>query len=111
MDDHDHRTLTRPAHQRVALGEPGTPSSPATVVRITTAQAARRFRSDLLALTDRLIADLDWVPSGRVMATVAGCRSELARLGVPRDGLLAATEACVRLRMDPPVASPRSISS
>ena len=61
---------------------------------------ARKYRSDLVGVTERLIEDFDWVPAGRVLATVAVCRSELARTGVRGEGLLEATEAMARSRMN-----------
>ena len=59
-------------------------------------------------MTERLIADYDCVPAGRVLAIVALCRSDLYRAGVWGDGLIAATEAMVRGRMDAWVGQDRA---
>src|SRR5690348_18045975 len=74
-----------------------------------TAGEATQIRSALLDLADRLIFELDWVPAGRVIATVAACRTDLVRVGARGDGLLAATEACVRRRIDPPPPASRPV--
>ena len=65
----------------------------------TTAERLRRERAALLALTERLIAEHDCVPAGRVMATVAACRSELHRKGLHGEDLLRSAEAMARSRM------------
>jgi hypothetical protein len=64
-----------------------------------TAEEAKDLRSDLVAMAERLVADCDWVPAGRVFATVAVCRAELARTGVHGRGLIDATEAMARSRI------------
>jgi hypothetical protein len=89
------------AAERVVSGPPR------EVVSMSTTSDAMKFRADLLDLTERLIADLDWAPAGRVMATVVACRSDLSRGGVQRDGLLVATETCVRSRLQPPARRSR----
>jgi hypothetical protein len=70
------------------------------MVAMTTAEDARQFRVALLVMTERLIAEFrPLAPAGRVMATVAVCRTELSGMGVRGDGLLDATEAMVRVRL------------
>ena len=55
--------------------------------------------SEMLAMTDRLIAEhAGTIPAGTVIACVALSREQLLRSGVRR-GLVAATEAAARLRL------------
>ena len=66
---------------------------------IITGERVRQERAALVAMTERLIAEYNWVPAGRVMVTVAGCRSELLRMGLRGEGLLLSAEAMARTRM------------
>jgi len=67
---------------------------------MTNVEQMREQRSDLLALAEGLIAQYDWLPAGRVIATVAVCRSELSRMGVRGVGLIDATRAMACARID-----------
>ena len=105
----EHSIAPKSSVQQLDPAAGASARQPVNVGRISTAEAARKVRSGLLDLTNRLIADLNWAPAWRVTAAVAAYRSELSRGGVPRDGLLAATEACVRSRMQAPAS--RSLPS
>ncbi len=77
---------------------------------MTRAEDERRRRAALLAMSERLVAHYrDAMPSGRVTAAVAVCRSELHRLGLRGDGLLEATEAMVRSRLNAHVDKPPAV--
>jgi hypothetical protein len=57
------------------------------------------MHAELLAMTERLVAEYaERVPSGTVIRCVARCREHLLMTGV-REGLVAATEAAVRVRL------------
>jgi hypothetical protein len=62
-------------------------------------------------MTERLIADYECVPAGRVLAIVALCRSDLLCTGVRGDALIVATEATVRARMDAWVGQDRAMAA
>ena len=102
MDQQDRHGLADPVVQSLNTSGPLNTGPARNVAPVMSASEARQFRSALLDMTDRLIFDLDWVPAGRVIATIVACRSELVRVGARGDGLLAATEACVRRRIDSP---------
>jgi hypothetical protein len=70
------------------------------LVPLTTAKDVKQYRADLLSVTDRLIAEFDWAAAGRVITTVAGCRSELSRMGLRGGELVLVTEACARARLN-----------
>jgi hypothetical protein len=57
------------------------------------------LRVELLAITERLIAEFDDTPSGRVIAVVALCRRQLDAAGVLGTGLTYATESMARTKM------------
>ena len=65
-----------------------------------TAERVRREKAALVAMTARLVAEYDWVPAGRVMVTVAACRSDLLRIGLRGEALLQSAEAMARTRMN-----------
>jgi hypothetical protein len=64
-----------------------------------TVDQARNLRTEMVALTERLIAEFDRTPAGRVIAVVTLCRHQLAEAGLHGDGLVYATESMARTRM------------
>ena len=64
-----------------------------------TVEEARKHRVELVALTERLIAEFGTTPAGRVIAVVTLCRHQLAETGLHGDGLVLATESMARTRM------------
>ena len=63
------------------------------------AQLRQRHRDELLALTDRLIAEYaGLIAAGTVIRIVSRCHEHLLRAGV-REGLTIATEAGARTRL------------
>jgi len=61
----------------------------------------RKARLALVAVIDRLIAEFDGAPAGRIIAVVALCRHQLVETGLQGEGLVVATEAMARTRMSP----------
>lgn len=64
--------------------------------RLVTAEDAKSMRVALLTLTERLIAEYEGAPAGRVIAVVVRCRHQLAVAGVHGVGLVDATESMAR---------------
>lgn len=64
-----------------------------------TIEAARPRRMELLTMTERLVAEFNSAPAGRVIAVVAQCRRQLVAAGVHGMGLTYATESMARTKM------------
>jgi len=64
-----------------------------------TIEDAKILRVAELTMTERLIAEFDGTPAGRVIAIVALCRRQLDAVGVHGVGLTYATESMARARM------------
>ncbi len=64
-----------------------------------TIEEAKTLRIALFTLTERLIAEYEYAPAGRVMAAVARSRQQLAVAGVHGLGLIDATESMARRKL------------
>ena len=64
-----------------------------------TIQEAKTVRLGMFTMTERLIAEYEGEPAGRVMAVVARSRRQLVVAGVRGVGLLDATESIARTKL------------